>query len=412
MVAGKSSWKINLLLVIASLALIALLTFGVDFAAGKIMPEVSYTGRMELIFPPGNEQEFRTTDFTYTARINNWGLREREIAPERDGKYRILAIGDSFTYGWGVESEQTWLRLMEERMVKDGYNVETINCGKPGEGPPFYATLAEKVIPLFKPDLVIVGMLMGDDVAAAGPEGLKPAEGWLMEHVRRLYPNLTRIVEMRGRAADGQPAAHQPGKPSKSTAEDNRRYSAKTAKDFLDKMSPEERGRFDGFEDKVKKAYLDGLLNPYMVDLAMKNKNFYANQVNLDDPWNKGCIERTGAHMLRIKKVAERCGAKVAVVSIPPGMYVNDAALKNIARVGYETKPEMVDSDAVDAAIKMACDSAGLPFYSVTKAFKDRRADPSLYFELDYHLNVNGHKFYAEQIAPIIEKVVGDKAKK
>ncbi len=412
MAAVKSRWGLNLILVIVSLGLIFALSFLADFLAGKASPEVAPTGRMELIFPPGNVQEFKTVDFTYTARINNWGLREREIAPERNGKYRILGIGDSFTYGWGIESEQTWLRLLENNLQKDGYNVETINCGKPGDGPPAYAATAEKVIPIFKPDLVIVGMLQGDDIAAAGPEGLKPAEGWVAEHVRKLYPNLTRIIEKRGREAEGQPAAHQPGPPSTSTVEDNRRYSAITAKGFVDKMSAEERSRFDALEERVKKAFLDGFLNPYMIDLAMKSPDFYTFTLNLDADWIKGCVERAGRHLERIRKVAERYGARVIVLSIAPGMYVNDLAVKNIARVGYKTSPEMVDSDSPDKAIQMACDAAHVPFFEVTKPFKDRRGDPSLYFELDYHLTAVGHKFYADLVTPILEKQIGAAAKK
>ena len=43
-----------------------------------------------------------------------------------------------------------------------------------------------------------------------------------------------------------------------ATAEDNRRWTENTAKDFLAKMSPEERAKFDALEPKVREAFTTG----------------------------------------------------------------------------------------------------------------------------------------------------------
>lgn len=408
----KTSWRLNVILVAISVLLVFGLSLLVDRFLGKLHPAPKISGRMELIFPPGNVQDFRTVDFTYTASINSIGLRDREIAQDKDGKYRILAIGDSFVYGWGVNLEDTWLKIAEKKLQEQGYNVEMDNCGKPGSGPPFYADLAEKVIPLLKPDMVLVVMLQGDDLAASGPEGLKPAKNWIVQRIQAMYPNLTWLIEERGRKAEGEPEAHQSGPPSHSTIEDNRRFSAITAKNFLDKMSADERARFDALEEKVKTAFIHGDLNAYMIDLALKNPKFYTFTLNLDDSWIQGCMDRMAGQLVRIKDVARRHGAKVVVLSIPPGMYVNENAVKNIHRVGYDISPDMITSDAPDRAIRTACEHAGLPFHEVTQAFKDKRNDPDLFYELDYHLNAKGHRMYADLITPEIAKEIGEAGKK
>jgi len=392
----------NATLAVGSVLLAFVLTLAADHVVGAFAPTPTLPGSMELLFPPNADQSYESLDFSYTAHINSLGLREREIGKERTEAYRIIAIGDSYTYGWGVESEQTWLRLIEESLRGAGLNVETINMGKPGAGPPDYADLAEEVVPLFRPDLVLVGMLQGNDLAAAGPEVIEEAAETFLDKVRGLYPHSIRLIEDMRLSRDYASRTQEMRPPQKSSAEDNRRWTANTAKEFLDGMTPEHRARFDAFDDTVKEAFLAGRLNPYMVDLAMQNARFYCGTLNLDDPWTQTCLERMGHHLARIKRVADSYEAEVLVLSIPDGPYVNAAAVRNIRRVGYEVPDNIVDSDAPDTAIREACGHAGVPFLTVTPAFRQRRDNPGLFFELDGHLTAEGHRLYAESLAPLL----------
>ncbi len=399
-------------LIIGSILLVFLLSLGADRILGTVKPPPLPEGMIELVFPPRAEQTYASCDFEYTAHINSLGLREREIPRERGDSYRIVAIGDSYTYGWGVQQEQTWLRRVENILQEEGYGVETINMGKPGAGPPFYASLAERAIPILRPDLVIVALLQGNDLGASGPEGLEGVKTDILDKVRFLYPNIVRSIRDHQRAKLSDLEVTQERPPQITTAEDNRRWTSNTARDFLKKMSPEHRARFDAFEDKVKEAFLSGNLNPYMIDLAMQNTHFYTGATDLDSQWMKDCMVRMAEHLKRIKRVAETYGAQVIVVSVPDGPYVNNVALKNIRRVGYTVPDTLVDSDAADRGIAIPCKEAGLRFYQVTEAFKERRDDPGLYFEFDGHLTEKGHALYAESLAPVLEKIIAPQAPK
>src|SRR5260370_1297488 len=57
--------------------------------------------RVVPIFPPGSKVSFRTPEFSYTAEANSMGFRDHEVKAKAG--FRIVALGDSFTYGWGVE---------------------------------------------------------------------------------------------------------------------------------------------------------------------------------------------------------------------------------------------------------------------------------------------------------------------
>lgn len=83
---------------------------------------------LELEPRPSCAGEVRGTKVRY----NSLGLRGPELRD--DGSKRILAIGDSCTWGWGAEQDETYpavlQRLLDERNGRGAYQV--INAGVPG----------------------------------------------------------------------------------------------------------------------------------------------------------------------------------------------------------------------------------------------------------------------------------------
>lgn len=397
----------NMILVLASILFVLIASVFADRLLGFVVHPPNLPGTIELIFPPFAEQHFKTVDFEYTAHINSLGIRNREIPKERGDAYRILAIGDSYTYGWGVASDETWPQLMEKQLKEAGHTIELLNLGKPGTGPPFYAELAERAIPLLRPDLVIIGMLQGNDLRDAGPEVGLPTSKDFWDTVRRIYPNIAGLVRdmRRERAAKGQTNETMP--PQVTSAEDNRRWTANTAEKFVEGMNDEQRARFDAFEDKVKTAFLEGKLNPYMIDLAIQDPDAYTKAVDPDDPWTQVCIERATARFAHIKMIAHQYDAKVIVVSIPEGPYVNKAALHNMSRVGYVMPEWLLETTGVDESISIACERAGISFYDVTELFREHQDDPELYFELDGHPTPKGNRLFVEAFFPKLQTVIG-----
>lgn len=404
---SRGNIKYNLLLMLGSVALTLLLALGADRVFGALRTPPQLPETLELIFPPHAEQHYATSDFTYTAYVNGIGIRDRELPRERGDAFRIVAIGDSYTYGWGVNIEDTWVRRLDNAMKESGKKVEVINLGKPGVGPPFYAELAEKAIPILRPDLVLVCLLQGNDIRAAGPETVAEASRSFWDAVRALFPNFTLYMRDLRREREYTGRSHEAMPPQVSTAEDNRRWTANTAREFYEKMTPEHRARFDAFDEEVRTAYLNGDLNPYMVDLALQNPDFYILTMDLEDSWTETCVNRAAALLARIGETAQEYGCKAAVIAMPEGPYVNRSALTNMSRVGYNMPEWLLTTSSMDDTIERAAQRAGLPFYKVTDAFRARRDEPDLYFELDGHPTPKGHQIFAEAFLPVLRQIIG-----
>ncbi len=60
--------------------------------------------------------------------INSDGLRDKEYPVEKSDKYRMIFLGDSLTFGWGVQENETFATLIEEDL-NTKRPTEVINFG-------------------------------------------------------------------------------------------------------------------------------------------------------------------------------------------------------------------------------------------------------------------------------------------
>jgi len=111
-------------------------------------------------------QTVETTDGeSFTIKHNGMGLRDDEHTggPIPLPGYRILALGDSFTYGWGVEYEETFLYELEKWL-----EVDIIKAGIPGYEMRDCRKFLGAYHDFYKPDMVLVCVAPNDALCLSG----------------------------------------------------------------------------------------------------------------------------------------------------------------------------------------------------------------------------------------------------
>lgn len=163
---------INLLLAAASLAVIfgggEILLRVTGLAPSRALRSASFPTfeRIPGIYEPGQEFVNRVRrDLPSEIRINRLGFRGRELSEERlPSSLRILALGDSYTFGDHVDTAEAWPSRLERVLaeLQPGMAVEVVNGGVNGFGILDETALWRKAGRRLDPDLVIVAFSPND----------------------------------------------------------------------------------------------------------------------------------------------------------------------------------------------------------------------------------------------------------
>jgi hypothetical protein len=99
---------------------------------------------------------------------NTFGLRDKEPSPiKAPGTYRILVLGDSFTFGVGVpQDEDTWVRILQRRLNLTGYRerMELLNAGIRGSVTEDWLRMTQRIWDEFRPDAVLIVYFLTDGI--------------------------------------------------------------------------------------------------------------------------------------------------------------------------------------------------------------------------------------------------------
>ncbi len=127
-------------------------------------------------WPPSDAEQTRR----WSIAIDSRGFREREFEERKTpGTFRVLCLGDSWTFGANVDQGKTYPRALEHRLRRahPDLRVEVLNLGVLGYSSFQGRRLLESRALAFDPDLIVLGFGMNDgqvggfrdkDVAAAG----------------------------------------------------------------------------------------------------------------------------------------------------------------------------------------------------------------------------------------------------
>jgi hypothetical protein len=98
-----------------------------------------------------------------TMRINSYGIRGPEFAfAKSPGTLRIATVGDSFTFGQGVEEDEAFVQVAGRRLNEVGVKTEVLNFGVPGHATPQSVALVRHRVLATHPDIVLINVFPND----------------------------------------------------------------------------------------------------------------------------------------------------------------------------------------------------------------------------------------------------------
>lgn len=108
---------------------------------------------------PGASGQYTAGGHSAKIRINERGFRDGPYMEALRSDLRILALGDSFTLGLGVDSGDPWPEQLEMLLRRSsGSSATVLNAGIPGYSARQMRKTAEEVIPELHPRIVVFGM--------------------------------------------------------------------------------------------------------------------------------------------------------------------------------------------------------------------------------------------------------------
>ncbi len=153
-------------------------------------------------------------------RNNALGLNDIEfVVPKPPGRFRIMVLGDSFTYGLVPYPDSVMTRLEEALRARcTGVDLDLLNFGIGGANVWDYKTLFELAGQTFDPDLVLVNFYLGNDAPdlSARPPSFRRIPSWLRTfYLARYVVNLVRLeTGLERHIAAGTSTSREPSPPN------------------------------------------------------------------------------------------------------------------------------------------------------------------------------------------------------
>ncbi|HUG04208.1 MAG TPA: GDSL-type esterase/lipase family protein [Steroidobacteraceae bacterium] len=306
----------------------------------------SYLG---YVYPAYLKTEIGAGSTRFSVVSDEHGFRNASPWPERA---RIVVVGDSLTYGWGLTAEESWTALLEKQLGND----RVITLGLPGTVPQQYTRYLEKYGLGLRPEIVIYGIFSGNDFHDS-----INFEHWLAQGAPGNYAVWKYF--------DGDVPRRSAGWLERSYLSIFVRYMRKNFRDLYSSTTLK-------FSDGEKMQLAPSILTP-----AIRESR----------PGSEG-LRHVMRATLEARDLAQAAGSQFVVLLFP-------------------TKEEIylplqgTDFPSLFAPLKSALQEAGIPYIDLPGRYAELAADNrTLYFEVDTHPHAYGNQVTADVVVEFLAR--------
>lgn len=141
---------------------------------------------------PGSKYwHYDENDHPITGRINSYGWRDKEWSLKKPQNiYRIAVLGDSMVASWDVESDRTFLTIIENQLnaTSQHVRVELMNFGFSNISQAEELLILKNDIGKFSPDMVLLFFFPGNDI--------NDMDKVTASHIKRPFYNISKDGEL------------------------------------------------------------------------------------------------------------------------------------------------------------------------------------------------------------------------
>jgi hypothetical protein len=370
-------------LILLGIIVAVLLSFLVDRVLGIYLNKTGYF----TLLTPDMTEIYDTNEFHVTARISSQGLRNEVVKkPKPQNVYRILVLGDSFTFGWGVKSEETWVKLLEKKVSVKGKKVEVINAGAPGMylAPEIQACKA--YADQFQVDAIVLGFYGVDDLYQVTNRQVRTNTSFSISDAWPTFSRVfnTNIIDSWHENSRGKTyISHEYWK----NAAERFLFSHP---DILQKLDPE-----------IRNDYVQGEVGPALIANAYTDPGYFIDTIK-----QPAFSYSMNAILQSFQKLVSQCAhtKPVVVIFLPSlGLVTNDLNSYR-SKMGFSIDPHMNTYD-IDTTLSKVVRQAGLEYISLLPEMRKTNC-AKCFFHWDGHFTPYGHQMTANVVKPQLEMIL------
>ncbi len=309
---------------------------------------------------PDFEGVFIKQEFKTFFKTNSLGMFDKEYGPKQEDDFRILALGDSFTWGaYDVTLNQTFVKIAEQELNKNADKVtfHIANTGVPGYGTDQELLVLQQLTPVLKPDVVLVNFYVNNDFIDN-------------ENTGEL------IVNKKGQLVTKTNSETTPEKIRGGLLKYSHAYRVA------------ERGLLNVIGNIVGDKFLGKVTN------WSKKKHLY----NKQDPLFEAQAAKTQDILSALHKFTEEHNQELVIILIP-AKYQVDSNLQKVFMEDNGLTNEEVSMTKPQTRIKEWAETVNVKVIDLLPYLASKNSDNDFYWTLNPHFNPKGQKEVGQIIA-------------